>query len=196
MGERISPFTMTPEDAVVRGKNSIDNVVATLMNPALFPWLERYLVTGYNSDCDRQQIDVILFTDERFTEETGLDTLTVQVKSAECDVTWFQGVIGTNGKIHRAKFLHHTHRQWAATSLTFLNGQWPPDLIAADFMFQVCALCGHWRDLEDTYKFAEKFFPPDAVALMKCKSHLVSDYRGRFLDWVKLGSEELSTKPL
>jgi hypothetical protein len=202
MGERISPstriptVTFTPAEAENRARTSIDNVVAVLNNPVLFPWIESSLITGYNSTCDGRQIDIITYTNEAFACSTGLDTVCAQVKSAESDMNWLLGVIGTNGKIHHAKFLHHTHREWVATSLTFINGQWCPDLIAADFMFQVCALSGHWRDLATTYQFAEKFFPPESVRLMKKNFHYIIDFRGKFLDWVILGLQELDEKPI
>ena len=196
MGERISPAALSPEEVEARGTTSIENVVSALSNSDIFPWIERCLITGHNSDCDIAQIDLILFADQDFTNITGLDTITVQVKSAEHDMTWFQGVVGANGKIHNAKFLHHTSREWVAVNLTFLDGQWPADLIAADFMFQICAQCGHWQNTQDTFTFATKVFPPKAVEIMREKLGRICDFRGRYLDWIVLGVEALEAKPL
>lgn len=180
----------------VRGMQSVYNVTQLLEDEEFFPWVECFRETIPNSRLDgREKIDLIVYSDEEFSVNTGLDTLALQIKSSEAELMQFMGVLSANGKSNKHRFLKKTSREWVATSMVIVDGQWPITMMSADIIYQICALSGLWPDHDRMVRFVSDNFTEQATQAVISSVARIYDYRGLFLDWVSDGYKQLENRP-
>ncbi len=173
-----------------RGIKSVNNVIELLSDQTFFPWVYSIQETAKNGYLDaHEKIDLVVHTDDPFCKETGLDSIALQVKSSEKEMTQFLGVLATNGKTNKHKFMKKYSKEWVDASMIYVDGQWPKEMIKADIMYQTCSLLGLWPNMPAILNFAETHFPVEAEEVLRKTYIRISDYRGLFLDWVSKSSQ-------
>ena len=136
-------------------------------------------VIQHNTEEDAAGVDVQVLLDIRFTKQMRRikkvvppkdDLMAVQVKpsSVKFDEFW-------RTKMDRTR--------WKQLNMICLEGQWPSDLILADFAIQFIALHHGLRHPDRGGQIFALMSEPMRQAVMD-NVHLVAQYHGQFLGWL------------
>jgi hypothetical protein len=165
----------------VRESESVFRISTILLKH--FP-IASFKETEHFDHLDKRGVDLILLPESLFSQMIGMEEINVQVKSSE---TGLDGFFSKGKKINGCD-----GKQWRELNLVALNGQWPEDMITADFFYQLINLIGipdNEFEINDLLDFLKPYVRQSYARAMA--KGLLDQYRGEMADWVRGKQVEL-----